>query len=150
MKRSPEMQRLEEILRSSKLAMGGFLGDDDRPIEEILDHDAAVVARSRRTLAEIANRMRDITAAARLGQETTVRMDRSLEAVTTATRGVIPCPWPHAERFPKTVTTVTHIDTGQSVRWSDLSIHMIEAHGFFQGRGSAFRIEPQELIDILF
>jgi len=150
MKRSPDMQRLEEILRSSKLAMGGFLGDDDRPLEEILEHDAAVVARAGRTLEAIANRMRDITAAARLGQETTVRISENLEAVSTATRGLIPCPWPHAARCLKTVTTLTRRDTGQSVRWSELSIHMIEAHGFFQGRGSSFRIEPRELIEFLF
>ena len=150
MKRSPEMQRLEEILRSSKFAMGGFLGPDTRPLEEIVEADTAAVAKSGRTLSEIASRMRDITTAARLGQETAVKIDENLEAVTTATRGLIPCPWPHAERFPKTVTTLTRTDTGKSIRWSDLSIHMIEAHGFFEGRGTAFRIEPRDLIDILF
>jgi len=27
---------------------------------------------------------------------------------------------------------------------------MIEAHGFFQGRGSSFRLEPKELVDVVF
>jgi hypothetical protein len=36
------------------------------------------------------------------------------------------------------------------VQWSDLSIHLIGAHGFFEGRGSFFRLEPAELVAILF
>jgi hypothetical protein len=34
---------------------------------------------------------------------------------------------------------------GRTISWTDLNIHMIEAHGFFEGKGSFFRIEPIEL-----
>jgi hypothetical protein len=36
------------------------------------------------------------------------------------------------------------------IRWSDLSLHFIEAHGFFQGKGSPFRLEPRGLVEALF
>ncbi len=35
------------------------------------------------------------------------------------------------------------------MRWTDLSIHLIETHAFFQGKGSAFRLEPAELAAFL-
>lgn len=149
MKRSPDMQRLNEILRSSKLSSGGFLGDDNRHVGEIIEDDMRTVFQAGRSLAEIAGRMRVIAETAKCGLETDVRIDEKRKARSTAARGVIPCPWPHPGRYGKTVTTVTRTDTGQTVRWSDLSVHLIEAHGFFEGRGSPFRIEPRELIDIL-
>jgi len=59
--------------------------------------------------------------------------------------------WPSEEgRYLKTVTTVRRTDTAEIIRWSDLSAHLIGAHGFFQGRGSAFRLEPGDLVQILF
>ncbi len=150
MKRSPLMQRLDEILRSSKLSAGGFLGNDRRPLEEIIEADLRTVSASAHSLAEIAGRMRAITAAARRGQEMTVTVDDKLAARVMAVRGLIPCPWPHPGRFEKLVTNIERRDSGKSIRWSDLNIHMIEAHGFFEGRGSCFRIEPRELIEIVF
>ena len=150
MKRSPDMQRLDEILRSSKLTSGGFLGSDTRPVEEVIEADTAAVVQAGHSLEEIADRMKAITEEAKRGLETNVRIGEKLEARTTSARGVIPCPWPHPGRYGKTVTTVRRVDTGQSIQWSDLSIHLIEAHGFFEGRGTPFRIEPRTLIEILF
>ncbi|MHC5179457.1 MAG: hypothetical protein ACYSOS_02915 [Planctomycetota bacterium] len=34
--------------------------------------------------------------------------------------------------------------------WTDLNIHMIAEHSFFEGTGAFFRIEPAEIISILF
>lgn len=150
MKRSPDMQRLDEVLRSSKLVSGGFLGDDGRPVEEIIEADRAAVVQAGHSLGEIADRMKAITEEAKRGLETDVRIGESLEARTTSARGMIPCPWPHPGRHGKTVTIVTRTDTGQTVQWSDLNIHLIEAHGFFEGRGSPFRNEPKTLIEVLF
>jgi hypothetical protein len=53
-------------------------------------------------------------------------------------------------RYPKTVTNLRRTDTGEIIRWSDLSVHLIGAHSFFQGRGSIFRLEPGDLVQILF
>jgi hypothetical protein len=48
------------------------------------------------------------------------------------------------------VTTLRRTDSGQTVQWSDLSIHFIGTHTFFEGKGSFFRIEPAELVRALF
>ena len=65
-------------------------------------------------------------------------------------KGSLVCPWPHPGRYAKRVTTVKLIQTGQIIKWSDLNIHLIEEHGFFEGKGALFRIEPRELIEIIF
>jgi hypothetical protein len=149
MKQSPEMQRLEEILRSSELAAGSFMGDDPRPVTEVIEADAAELFRLDVAVEQLVARMKEITAAAEKGLGNWVQLEGGLEARLDEARGLIPCPWPHQERFYKRVTTVRRAGAEQTVRWSDLSLHLIAAHGFFQGKGSAFRIEPAEIAKIL-
>jgi hypothetical protein len=36
------------------------------------------------------------------------------------------------------------------IRWSGPSLHFIEAHGFFQGKGSPFSLEPRDLVEVFF
>jgi len=144
------MQRLEEILRSSKLVAGGFLGTDTRPLEEIIDADARALEETGYDREQLAARLRRITDLACEGIETVVRVGDKLDTRAIEARGQLPCPWDHAGRYFKNVVEVRRTDTGRFVRWSDLSVHMIEAHGFFQGRGSSFRLEPKELVDVVF
>ena len=126
------------------------MGDDPRSLEEIIAADAATVEQSGRSIPEIVTRMWEITDAARQGLETSVPVGDHLEARVVEARGRIPCPWPHAGRYPKRVVHARRTDSDVSVEWSELNIHLIEAHGFFEGRGSRFRIEPAELIAVIF
>lgn len=150
MKQSPDMQRLEEILRSSQLTAGGFLGSDPRHVPEIVEADAAELFRLGVTIEQLVARMSAITAIAEKGLGTWVPLESGREAQVEEARGLIPCPWPHRARFYKRATTVRFALSHRTVRWSDLSLHLIAAHHFFQGRGSAFRIEPVEIVKMLF
>jgi hypothetical protein len=150
MKESPDMEKLEAVMRSSKLVAGGFLGSDGRLLEEIIEADASALARTGRTREELAARMASLTSEGRRGLGTPVRTADGLELVVEESRGLLVCPWPHPGRYTKTVTTARRLGTGQTVRWSNLSIHMIEAHGFFEGKGAAFRLEPGELAAVVF
>lgn len=150
LKRSPEAKRLEEVLRCSRIVAGGFLGIDTRILEEIIETDAASLIKLGTTALRIAARMREITERGKAGLGTAVKFDERTEVVVDENRGQTVCPWPHAGGYQKTITTVRRLDTGATARWSDLSLHFIEAHGFFQGRGSVFRVEPEELVAVLF
>lgn len=143
------MQRLEENLRSSAQVANGFMGTDTRRVTEIIDADAAVLARLGVTVQELGDRMKGITDAAIKALGTWARIDDRRQARVDEARGVIACPWSHGHAFCKRVTTVRLDDSGKSVCWSDLNIHMIVAHGFFEGRGASFRIEPEELVHII-
>ncbi len=150
MKESPDRNKLDEFMRSSRLVAGGFLGDDARRVDEIIEADAVAVFKLGRTTVEIAERMRELSERAREGLEMWVQVDANHRAMMREARGLLVCPWPHPGRFYKAVTTVERMDTGETVQYSDLNIHMIEEHGFFEGRGSVFRIEPERLIRVVF
>ena len=150
MKESPQSKKLNRMLRSSKLAAGGFMGDDSRSLPEIIDVDAAELSRLGYTAEQVAMRMKSITDTAKAGLENWVPIEDNCRAVVAEARGFSICPWPHSGRYVKRVTTVERLDSGATVRWSDLNIHLIAEHGFFEGKGSTFRIEPAKLIDAIF
>ncbi len=121
------------------------MGSDTRNVLEIIDADCAQLSRSGVTKEQLAAAMRKITAKAISGLGAWVRIDDQTEARVTEARGSLVCPWPHPGRYLKRVTTIRDIESGRSISWSDLNTHMIDQHGFFEGHGSHFRVEPQEL-----
>ena len=150
MKESPQDRKLEELLRSSRLAAGGFMGHDTRSVSEVIDADAAELSRLGFTKEQVAERMRQITQVAISGLGTWVQVNDDLEGKVDEAKGRLICPWPHKGKLAKRITMVKVIETGDSIRWSDLNTHLISEHGFFEGKGSNFRIEPRELVQIIF
>jgi hypothetical protein len=150
MKQSPDMKKLEQMLRSSVLVVGGFMGDDPRPVTEIIDQDAATLARLDVTPQQIAARMQEITDAAIKGLGNWVEIAAGHETKVDEARGIIPCPWSDGRHFPKRVTILKLAPAGRQLQWSDLNIHLIGKHTFFEGKGSYFRTEPEELVQALF
>ena len=150
MERLPQEKRLDYLLRASKIVAEGFLGDDARSLEEIIETDISALVHMGCTPEQVAERMQELTAIAVPHMGNPVRIDDWLEVVSQDYKGQIICPWPHPVRLPKRVTTARRLDTEESIRWSDLNIHMIAEHGFFDGHGSAFRIEPALLVRVIF
>ncbi len=149
-KKSPQLQRLEEILHSSKLVSGGFMGGDTRSVLEIIDADLAELSKLDITAERIAERMQEITDIAKDGLGNWVKIDENRDAMTEEAKGTLVCPWPHPGKFAKRVTTVRLNKSDQTIRWADLNIHLIAEHSFFEGRGSVFHIEPEKLIRVIF
>jgi len=144
MKESPDIVHLDMVLRSSAMVAGGFMGADDRSVTEVIDTDAGELSRLGVTAAQIAGWMQRITDRAAEALSTWVELD-GLRAMVDETRGSLPCPWPHEVYFFKRLTTLEVPGSDGTLRWSDLNIHMVGAHGFFGGRGSLYRLEPVEL-----
>ncbi len=154
MKESPQAHNFERLLRSSKLVAGGFMGDDLRSVCEIIEADMAELSRFRFTAKKVADRMQQITDIAISGLGTWIKVDEQRQAKIDEAKGWLICPWPHPGKFAKRITTV-RITKGDcisnfSTQWSDLNIHLIGEHGFFEGKGSVFRIEPGKLIATIF
>ena len=150
MKESPQNKKLEEILRSSKLVAGGFLGRDKRAVSEIIDADLLELSKSGYTFEQVANRMQEITNIAIAGLGTWIEIDKSRQARIDEAKGRLPCPWPHPARFAKRITTLRLAESNQTIQWTDLNIHLIAEHCFFEGKDSNFRIEPDQLITMIF
>lgn len=150
MKLSPQEKKLNEMLRSSTLVAGGFMGTDDRTAAEIIDANAAALLEHGVNAAMLARRMRDLTRVAKEGLGTWVDADGGLRVMSEDYKGVLVCPWGHSGHYEKCVTVVERLGTEEKLTWTALNVHLIEMHGFFEGKGSAFRIEPDEAVHILF
>ena len=151
MKQSPRDKKLEEVLRSTKLVAGGFMGTDTRHPIEIIEQDIVALEELGVTAAQVAERMTELTELAK------PRLGNWIDSATLKLRvksedykGKLVCPWPHPGLFDKRITTVEHLKSGKQISWTDLNIHMIAEHGFFEGKGAFFRIEPEEIVSILF
>ncbi len=150
MKKSPQLEKLESLLRSSKLSACGFIGKDRRGLWEIIDADAATLEKLKTTKEEVAARMQQLTDLGVQALGDRVKINENLEVKVDDHRGLIPCPWPHHVRCFKRNTTAVRRVTNKRIYWSDLNIHMIKEHGFFEGIDSPFRIDPQLLVEIIF
>jgi len=138
------------MLHSSNLVADGFMGDDKRSTPEIIQSDLRTLSLAQRSTEQLAQRMTAITNQAIAGLGTWVQIDSLRQARVDEAKGTLVCPWPHAGRFAKRVTTLKLTASGETIRWSDLNIHLIAAHSFFEGKGSHFRLEPDQLVAFIF
>ncbi|MCE5186830.1 MAG: hypothetical protein LLF76_11965 [Planctomycetaceae bacterium] len=152
MKESPEEKRLEETLRSSQMVAGGFMGTDPRRPLEVIEDDEDLLDKLKLSIHTLGRRMHELTdlAIPQMGNWIDDPRQSRLRVKADDYNGSLVCPWPHPGSYQKRITTVKDKNTGRIVSWTDLNIHMIEAHGFFEGKGAFFRIEPAQIAAILF
>ncbi len=143
MKRTPSEQRIIELLAPGALCRDGFLGDDHRELQEILDADRATVEALGLTHRDIAAALDDACRAAMAGLEAPVHLTSgNLVAEFHDAMGFIPSPWGEGKLFAKGEVVVTDPATGDRLVYTPLSVHLIGKHGFYQGRGSPYRLDP--------
>lgn len=136
-------------MRPGVITLEGFLGTDIRGLDGILDDDDGTVGRMGLTHEEIARKMNTLKQAGAEGLGEFIKVPPHFEVKVDSVRGKLPCPFSHPGIYPKTNTTVVNTKLDKEIIYTDLHIHMIEAHGFYEGRGSRFRLEPKELVEIL-
>ena len=145
MKQTPQMQRVQENMRPGAITLEGFLGSDRRNLGDILIEDDAEVKRMGLTHEEIASRMNELREAGKEGLGEFITVPPHFEVRVDSVRGKLPCPFEHPGLFPKTNITVRNTRLDREITYTDLQIHLIEAHGFYEGKGSRYRIDPEEL-----
>jgi hypothetical protein len=148
-KQSPELDRIQRNMRPLCLCQQGFLGNDPRKLIEILTEDQGTVNSLGLSHGNIAEKLKAITEKARGGWGDPVVVEEKFEVEVHEARGRMPCPWGHPGLYPKTHIRLKKIETGENLVWSDLAIHLIEEHGFYQGRGSPYRLDPSKVKRVL-
>jgi hypothetical protein len=127
----------------------GFLGEDSRNLVDILTADDGEARRLGYTHQDIARRMVELRDAGLAGLGEFVDVEPHFEVRVDSVRGKLPCPFGDPGIFQKTNTTVRNKRLGREVTYTDLHIHLVGSHGFYEGKGSAFRLEPGELAEVL-
>jgi hypothetical protein len=143
------MRQIEELMRCDRIVAGGFFGNDIRPLEEIVQADAATLKALKATSDQLAQRMKALRDLGLPYLGNTVAAGEGLEVRIDENRGTLICPFGDGTRHFKTITHCRRLADGRQRRWSELNIHLIEAHGFFEGQGCAFRLEPADLVELL-
>lgn len=146
MKQSPSQERIQENMQEGRFSKHGFLGEDQRAFEEIIREDGEVLASLGIPAKALADRLGQLTQEGLKGlgewmsfEGFDIRVDEYM--------GKIPCPY-RDHRAAKRMTTIKNSQGGE-MTYTDLGVHLIGHHGFFQGKGSEYRLEPAELIKFL-
>ena len=149
MKQNPELKLIEENMMPGALSAHGFIGDDSRNLTDILRDDASSLKQIGITQQALADRMQELTDFGAQGLGRPVPMDGIYEIEVEDFRGKLPCPFRDNAKIDKRHARVRRLDTGAVMRWTDLNIHMIREHGFFEGHGSIYRLDPIKLASFL-
>jgi hypothetical protein len=149
MKQTVQMQRAQQRMAPGVITRDGFLGDDRRPLVDILIADEETVKALGREHAAIGARMVELRDAGMAGLGEFVNVAPHFEVRVDSVRGRLPCPFGDPGIFPKTNVTVRNTRTGREITYTDLHIHLVRVHGFYEGRGSPFRLEPGDLAEVL-
>ena len=149
MKQSPELELIQANMTPGALSAHGFLGNDSRKLSDILHADATALEKTGITKEVLADTMQKLTDYGAEGFGRPTNFNEHFEIEVEGYKGNLPCPFKDNAAVEKRQTLVKNLDTGVIMRWTDLSIHMIRVHGFFEGHGSIYRLDPVELVRFL-
>ena len=149
MKQTVQLSRIQEKMKPGVITRDGFLGNDTRNLIDMLVEDNETVKRMDLAHKEVAQHMIDLRDAGLRGLGNFISVSPHFEVRVDSVRGKLPCPFGDPGIFQKTNTTVKNLKTGKEVTYTDLHIHMIGSHGFYEGRGSPFRLNPEDLVAVL-
>lgn len=149
MKQTPEYDSIQRQMLPGVITLEGFLGTDTRKLIDILSEDDSAVRRSVKTHEQIAQRMQFFRDAGMPGLGEFMSIDDVFDVRVDSVRGKLPSPFGGPGMYDKVNTTVVNKRLGREVTFTDLHIHFIRDHGFYEGKGSLFRLEPHDLIEIL-
>ena len=146
---SPEMKKAQTNMAPGEITAAGFLGDDRRPLGDIIEADEEAMGSLQLDFEETARKLRHLMEEGRKGLGEPITVDQSWLVKVDESRGFLPSPFEDGI-YRKVNATVTRTDKNVTVLYSDLSVHLLEKHHFLQGKGSPFRLEPRILKAVLY
>ena len=149
MKQSKVYAVIQGKMAPGVITRDGFLGEDRRNLVDILTTDDGEARRLGYGHQDIARRVVELRDAGMAGLGEFLDVAPHFEVRVDSVRGKLPCPFGDPGIFQKTNTTVRNKRLGREVTYTDLHIHLIGSHGFYEGKGSPFRLEPAELAEVL-
>lgn len=147
-KQTPDFDRIQAKMQPGVLTLKGFLGNDDRKLADILVADEQTLLRLGISREQIAVRLQDLADRGADLMEQEVTVDERYKIKVRDDRGKIPSPWGDG-LFEKGDVEMIDGVTGKSLKWNKLTLRLISVHGFFGGHGSEYRIDPEEVVEIL-
>lgn len=149
MKQSPQLQKVQDQMKPGVITLYGFLGTDGRNLIDILTEDDGEVKRLGLSHEQIGERMQTFREDGMRGLGEYIAVAPHFDVRVETVRGKLPSPFGGPGLYAKTNTAVRNNKLGKEVVYSDMQIHLIRDHGFYEGKGSPFRLDPGTLADVL-
>ncbi|TFG59331.1 MAG: hypothetical protein E4H36_14005 [Spirochaetales bacterium] len=149
MKQSPYLNKVQESMKPGVITLHGFLGSDSRNLIDILIEDDAAVKRKNLTHDLIAARMIEFRDSGAAGLGEFRRVPPHFEVKVDSVRGKLPCPFGEPGIHQKTNITVRNTVLDREITYTDMHIHLVQMHGFYEGTGSPYRLNPGILMEVL-
>lgn len=127
----------------------GFLGQDEKLLDILAEDNQFVVYELGLTHQELAKHLHILGAIGikHDGQEILYHGKR-FKAKVVAFRGTQLSPFYDMTKTNQEAT-VQNLDNGREIRYSLLVPHMIERYGFYEGKGTPYRVDPKKVVEVL-
>lgn len=136
-------------MKPGVITLHGFLGPDDRNLIDILTEDDGEVKRLGLTHEQIGRCMEQMREKGNAGLGEFIKVEPHYQVRVEVVRGKLPSPFGGPGLHRKRNITVRNEAAGKEIMYTDLQIHLIKEKGFYQGKGSLYRISPSELAEVL-
>lgn len=148
MKANPKLKKVFLNMQNGEISKEGFLGNDKRELNEIIEDDEKLVQFLHLEIEQITDKMQLLKNAAEKGLGEIVVAENKWEVKIDEVRGYLACPFEDGI-FRKHNIQVRNLNNNKKIIFSNMSIHLIKEHHFFQGKGSIYRLEPKILKEVL-
>jgi hypothetical protein len=128
---------------------GGFLGKQESLLEVLATDNDEVVERRGLTHQELAKYMHVLGAiGGRIKEEEFLYHGRRFTVKVVVYRGDQLSPF-YDETKSSAEATVRNLDNNRQIEYSLLVPFMVERYGFYEGRGTPYRVDPGKLLEVL-
>ena len=138
----------ESLLKPGKSSQEGFLGEDEK-LAEVIASDEATLKKMGIDFEQIANRIEYFIKAVPYPTRTPKIVDECYEVVGTVWRGMQECPWGDKGEYSSMDFEIKNVKTGESIFFPGLIVNLIRKHLFFEGKKSAYRVDPKKVVEVL-
>lgn len=146
MKMNYDERAAYERMKPGIITTGGFLGNDTRPLSDIIAADEELFRALAIDFDQVADRLETLARKGAEGLGEPITVEGQFLVKSDEARGKLPCPYGDGLYHKNAVSVQRGEDT---IIYSDLSLHLLRVHHFCQGLGSPFRLDPVVLKRLL-
>ncbi len=142
---------LEDDMRPGRLSTAGFLGKDERLLDVLAADNRYVVDELGLTHQQLARPLLVLGAVAAKeaaeGPKEVTYQGRRFKVRAVVAKGFVKSPFEDGTRT-NCEATVENLANGRKLTYSLLVPQMVERYGFYEGKGTRYRIDPRAVVEL--
>ncbi len=152
------LAEVEARMRPGRMSQKGFLGEHER-LTEVLSGDAATLTELGLTPDLLTERLEALLEPALLSRQSVIRIGhhrvrleryKGRQSCPFAPEPHLnPCPFGRGTKYGSVDWRIRNERSGIELTGPGLIVHLIGAHGFFEGLQSPYRVDPRALAGLL-